>query len=139
MTQFSFLEFPLSSIRRSIKDIDDSYRNPWDIYAELSQNAVDAIRKMQETSDEEGKIKIIINSQEKSIIFEDNGCGIAQDDLPQMLKLFSSLLLFSSLSRIRGTLPRAFQTLRHTRNRHIPPDQTDVLVVSSTISLSYPL
>lgn len=90
MTQFSFLEFPLSSIRRSIKDIDDSYRNPWDIYAELSQNAVDAIRKMQETSDEEGKIKIIINSQEKSIIFEDNGCGIAQDDLPQMLKLFSS-------------------------------------------------
>ena len=90
MTQFSFLEFPLSSIRRSIKDIDDSYRNPWDIYAELSQNSVDAIKKMQETFDEEGKIKIIINSQEKSIYFEDNGCGIAQEDLPHMLKLFSS-------------------------------------------------
>ena len=90
MTKISFLDFPLSSIRRSIKDIDDSYRNPWDIYAELSQNAVDAIRKMQETHDEDGKIKIIINSQEKSIYFEDNGCGIAKDNLPQMLKLFSS-------------------------------------------------
>ena len=31
MAQESFLKFPLSSIRRSIKDIDDSYRNPWDI------------------------------------------------------------------------------------------------------------
>lgn len=90
MTEISFLDFPLSSIRRSIKDIDDSYRNPWDIYAELSQNSVDAIRKMQETHDEDGEIKIVINSQEKSIYFEDNGCGIAKDDLPQMLKLFSS-------------------------------------------------
>lgn len=90
MTEISFLKYSLSSIRRSIKDIDDSYRNPWDIYAELSQNAVDAIKKMQETSDENGKIKIIINSQEKSIIFKDNGCGIAYDDLPHLLNLFSS-------------------------------------------------
>ena len=90
MTKVPFLEFPVSSIRRSIKDIDDSYRNPWDIYAELSQNAVDAIRKMQETSDEDGKIEIIINSQEKSIYFEDNGCGIAYNDLPKLLNLFSS-------------------------------------------------
>lgn len=90
MAKVPFLEFPVSSIRRSIKDIDDSYRNPWDIYAELSQNAVDAIRKLQETSEEDGKIKIIINSQEKSIYFEDNGCGIAHDDLPKLLNLFSS-------------------------------------------------
>lgn len=60
------------------------------IYTQLSQNSVDAIRKMQETHDEDGKIKIVINSQEKSIYFEDNGCGIAYDDLPKMLKLFSS-------------------------------------------------
>lgn len=90
MTKVHFLEFPVSSIRRSIKDIDDSYSNPWDIYAELSQNAVDAIRKMEETSDEDGKIEIIINSQEKSIYFEDNGCGIAYNDLPKLLNLFSS-------------------------------------------------
>lgn len=90
MAKISFLDFPLTSIRRSIKDIDDSYRNPWDIYAELSQNSVDAIRKLQESCDVKGKIKIDINSQEKSIYFEDNGCGIAYDDLPILLNLFSS-------------------------------------------------
>ena len=90
MEQISFLKYSLSSMRRSIKDIDDSYRNPWDILAELSQNAVDAIKKMQETSDDDGKINITINSQDKSIIFEDNGCGIAYDDLPELLNLFSS-------------------------------------------------
>ena len=90
MAEISLLEFPLTSIRRSIKDIDDSYRNPWDIYAELSQNSVDAIRKLQEDRDLKGIIKIIINSQEKSIYFEDNGCGIAYNDLPKLLNLFSS-------------------------------------------------
>ena len=90
MATISFLQFPLTSIRRSIKDIDDSYRNPWDLYAELAQNSVDAIRKMQTTSDEKGKISITINAQDKSIIFEDNGCGISYDDLPQLLNLFSS-------------------------------------------------
>lgn len=90
MEQISFLKYSLSSMRRSIKDIDDSYRNPWDILAELSQNAVDAIKKMQETSEDDGKIIITINSQEESIIFEDNGCGIAYDDLPGLLNLFSS-------------------------------------------------
>ncbi|MCR4815313.1 MAG: ATP-binding protein [Lachnospiraceae bacterium] len=90
MAKIQFLKFPLASIRRSIKDIDDSYRNPWDMYAELAQNSVDAIRKMQADCDEKGQIKITVNSQEKSIIFEDNGCGISFEDLPQLLNLFSS-------------------------------------------------
>ena len=90
MAKLQFLKFPITSIRRSIKDIDDSYRNPWDIYAELAQNSVDAIRKMQLESDEKGKISITVNAKEKSIIFEDNGCGISYDDLPQLLNLFSS-------------------------------------------------
>ncbi len=90
MAKIAFLKFPLSSVRRSIKDIDDSYRNPWDLYAELAQNSVDAIRKMQMESNEKGRITITINSQEKSIIFEDNGCGISYDELPQLLNLFSS-------------------------------------------------
>ena len=88
MAKIAFLKFPLSSVRRSIKDIDDSYRNPWDLYAELAQNSVDAIRKMQMESNEKGRITITINSQEKSIIFEDNGCGISYDELPQLLNLF---------------------------------------------------
>lgn len=31
MAQMEFLTFPVSVIRRSIRDIDSSYRNPWDI------------------------------------------------------------------------------------------------------------
>ena len=90
MAQVSFLKFPLSSVRRSIKDIDDSYRNPWDIFAELAQNSVDAIRKMQIQYDEEGVIIVTIDSQKKSIMFEDNGCGISYKELPELLNLFSS-------------------------------------------------
>lgn len=85
-----FLEFPLTSMRRSIKDIDDSYRNPWDMYAELAQNSVDAIRKMQAESGEKGRIRITVNAQEKSIVFEDNGCGIPFRRIPKLLNLFSS-------------------------------------------------
>lgn len=41
---YNFLEPNISQIRKSIKGIDDSYNNEWDILAELLQNAVDAIR-----------------------------------------------------------------------------------------------
>ena len=74
MAELEFLKFPVTIIRRSIKDIDSSYRNPWDIYAELAQNAVDAIRKVQFKDGETGRINIEINAQNKSIVFEDNDC-----------------------------------------------------------------
>ena len=90
MAKIQFLKCPLTTIRSSIKGIDDSYRNPWDMYAELAQNSVDAIRKMQVDLDEKGRIVISVNAQEKSIIFEDNGCGIPYDELPILLNLFSS-------------------------------------------------
>lgn len=90
MAKVQFLKFPLTSIRRSIKDIDDSYRNPWDLFAELAQNSVDAIRKIQSVSNEKGKITITVNAQDKSVICEDNGCGISYEELPQLLNLFSS-------------------------------------------------
>ena len=91
MATIDFLTFPVGSIRRSIKDIDDSYRNPWDIYAELTQNAVDAIRKMQKDHpDECGKITLEINAQDRSIKIEDNGCGMSEDEIPCLLQLFSS-------------------------------------------------
>ena len=88
--QKSFLTLPLSSIRRSIKDIDDSYRNPWDIYAELAQNAVDAIRRMQKKHHEKGRIELKIDARRQTIEITDNGCGIASQDLPHLLQLFSS-------------------------------------------------
>lgn len=90
MPIMSFLSFPLSSIRRSIKDIDDSYRNPWDIFAELAQNSVDAIRRMRLDHQEEGHIKIVVDKRDRSIVFEDNGCGISGEDLPRLLNLFST-------------------------------------------------
>lgn len=90
MAEMDFMFFPVASIRRSIKDIDDSYRNPWDIYAELTQNAVDAIRKMQSVSDEKGIIELTINAKDKKIEIYDNGCGISSDELPVLLQLFSS-------------------------------------------------
>ncbi len=88
--QKSFLTFPISSIRRSIKDIDDSYRNPWDIFAELTQNAVDAIHRMQKTNDENGKIELKVDAKNRTIEITDNGCGISAKDLPVLLRLFSS-------------------------------------------------
>jgi len=90
MAELEFLKFPVSIIRRTIKDIDSSYRNPWDIYAELAQNAVDAIRKVNFGKNEKGTINIEIDAIDKNIIFQDNGCGISKDRLPELLSLFSS-------------------------------------------------
>lgn len=90
MAELEFLQFPVSIIRRSIRDIDSSYRNPWDIYAELAQNAVDAIRKVEFSGEERGCINIEIDSMNRSIIFQDNGCGISKEKLPSLLSLFSS-------------------------------------------------
>ena len=90
MAKIEFLTFPVSVIRRSVRDIDSSYRNPWDIFAELAQNSVDAIRKTQYKEGEKGLINIEVDAIAKTIVFEDNGCGIAKDDLPELLQLFSS-------------------------------------------------
>lgn len=90
MAELEFLNFPVSNIRRTIRDIDSSYRNPWDIYAELAQNAVDAIRKVSYGNNEKKLINIDINAVSKSIVFQDNGCGISLSKLPSLLSLFSS-------------------------------------------------
>ena len=74
-------------IRKSIRGIDDSYNNFWDIIAELVQNSVDAINK---TEEKKGKIKIIINSIKKSIQVIDTGIGIERDKIPILLTPFST-------------------------------------------------
>lgn len=86
MTMMDFISFGVDVIRAQIKGIDDSYRNPWDILAELSQNSVDAING----TSKQGHIEIEINSIDQSIRFTDNGCGISSDRLPGLLNLFSS-------------------------------------------------
>jgi len=82
-----FLNPGLDQIRQSIRDIDDSYNNDWDILAELCQNSVDAIRK---SDVEEGIIKLEINAQRKSIKIYDNGIGINPSKLTELLKPFST-------------------------------------------------
>ena len=82
-----FLNPGIDQIRQSIRDIDDSYNNDWDIVAELCQNAVDAIRKSEIT---EGIIKLKINAQRKAITIYDNGIGIAPDSMEYLLKPFST-------------------------------------------------
>ena len=83
----NFLTPTNNNIRKSIRDIDDCYANDWDVLAELIQNAVDAIN---ETKKKNGKIIIEVNCQNNSITVEDNGIGIEEEILPDLLRPFST-------------------------------------------------
>ena len=83
----SFLNPTINSIRKSIKGIDDSYNNFWDILAELIQNSVDAINAKE---DKKGKIFIDINAVEKKIRIKDDGIGIKYSEIPILLSPFST-------------------------------------------------
>lgn len=85
--KISFLQPTINSIRKSIKGIDDSYNNFWDVLAELLQNSVDAINAKPE---KKGIINIEINSVEKMIRVIDDGIGIKHDDIPVLLCPFST-------------------------------------------------
>lgn len=87
MISIDFLKPSIKEIRKSIKDIDDSYNNDWDILAELLQNSVDAIRKKNLNK---GIINIEVNSQTKSIRVNDNGIGIDPSQLANLLAPFST-------------------------------------------------
>lgn len=96
MIDENFMMPDINSLRTQVKGIDESYKNPWDLFAELSQNAVDAIRKKQQEDNDlnreltKGKIEIEVNSIEKSVKIKDNGCGISKSDLPKYLRPFTS-------------------------------------------------
>lgn len=83
-TDHDFLSLSMSMVRSSIRGIESSYSNYWDILAELLQNSVDAIKK----TDRNGKIEISIDYPTKSIVIKDNGCGILPSELPNLLKPF---------------------------------------------------
>lgn len=85
--KIDFLKPETAQIRHQIKNVIDSYSNDWDVLAELAQNAVDAIRV---ASPIKGHISVKIDACERSIEFQDNGCGIAPDQLPALLRPFSS-------------------------------------------------
>lgn len=81
-----FLSLSMTMVRNSIRGIETSYSNFWDILAELLQNSVDAIKK----TDHDGKIELFIDCPNKKIVVKDNGCGIEASELPNLLKPFST-------------------------------------------------
>ena len=82
-----FLKPSIREIRKSIKDIDDSYNNDWDILAELLQNSVDAIKKSKPFKPQ---ILIEVDSIARKITVQDNGIGIENHQLPILLAPFST-------------------------------------------------
>src|SRR5215212_1015272 len=83
----NFLSPDVMQIRQSIRDIDDSYNNEWDILAELLQNSVDAIRETERPS---GKISVTVDARHNTLRIVDDGVGIEPDELAPLLRPFST-------------------------------------------------
>ena len=64
-----------------INGILESYENPWDVFAELAQNSIDAIRR---ADPEEPQIRISLNNPKRKISWSDNGCGIDPSNFEEL-------------------------------------------------------
>lgn len=87
MTQIAFLQPDPEQIRHQIRGILDSYSHEWDLLAELTQNAVDAIARQRPVK---GHVHLEIDAPNRKITIRDNGCGIDPADLPRLLRPFGS-------------------------------------------------
>ena len=74
-------------LRREIRNICDSYSHPWDILAELTQNAVDAIRLWRRHNGERRhhEIAISINQRTRTLEIRDSGVGFDPDKFIELL------------------------------------------------------
>lgn len=76
------------TLKTHIRNIHSSYSNSWDVLAELSQNAVDAIREWNEShpsTEKEHEIDIHIDCTSRSIEYTDTGIGIPPGEAPRLL------------------------------------------------------
>src|SRR5688572_13441243 len=75
------------SYRDEARNILDSYAHPWDVLAELAQNAVDAIDQARQGS-APGKhtIEVEIDQALRSVRVLDSGIGITDEDLRKVLR-----------------------------------------------------
>ena len=93
LRQIDFLSQPSPQrLRRELSNICDSYSHPWDVVAELTQNAVDAIRLhiYRYGSALLHKIGITIDQTSRSISVSDTGIGIGRLEAPELLSPHSS-------------------------------------------------
>lgn len=65
----------------------ESYENPWDILAELTQNSIDAIHQRKPAK---GHIKLNIDTSKNQIVLNDNGAGISPSDIEELFVPYGS-------------------------------------------------
>jgi molecular chaperone HtpG len=81
------------TIKKNIRNICDSYSNPWDIPAELSQNSIDAINKWNtlysgglfDDHRKQHYIELSVNRHNRSIEIKDSGIGFDPSNAAEML------------------------------------------------------
>lgn len=80
-------------VRKEINNICDSYSHPWDVVAELCQNAVDAIDLHTRRHPDSGvkhRVEVTVDARDRSIIVRDTGVGIDPNELPELLEPHST-------------------------------------------------
>jgi hypothetical protein len=90
--------------RSNIERIIKSYRYPWDVYAELIQNSLDAIfdakKQLHSNSPRwKGKIEITVEPEKRRLVIEDNGIGIPPEKIGQVIVFGKSLKRTEQQSR----------------------------------------
>ncbi len=86
-TNMTFLQPDPEQIRHQIRGILDSYSHDWDLLAELSQNAIDAISRQHPVK---GHVAIEVDAPNREIVIRDNGGGIDPSSLTRLLRPFGS-------------------------------------------------
>lgn len=87
MNSQSFLKPDPEQIRHQIRGILDSYSHEWDLLAELTQNAIDAIARQKPVK---GHIHIELDAPNRTLVIKDNGGGIDPQEMPRLLRPFGS-------------------------------------------------
>lgn len=83
----SFLTPDRAQIRHQIKGVLESYSHEWDVLAELSQNAIDAVVRANPIR---GHINLNVESAQRIIEIRDNGIGIDPSQLQRLMRPFGS-------------------------------------------------
>jgi hypothetical protein len=93
LTAYSHQAGDVTRFRRDIEEIVRSYRHSWDVFAELIQNAVDAIRRRarSDTNFDSGQLIIRVDPVKQQITIIDDGEGMIATDMLRALAPGQSL------------------------------------------------